>query len=78
MKATLSEETANIRIEGEVTGQIAIGHHIVQVIPIAGQSSTSRHRRSRSFSDGVPNRPITRMQTMCSWAPSCGGGESYE
>jgi hypothetical protein len=36
MKATLSEETADIRIEGEVTGQIAIGHDIVQVMADRG------------------------------------------
>ena len=61
MHATLSEESAEIRIEGEVTGQIAIGHHIVHVVADRGQSSRSRHRRSRSLSDGAPNRPITRM-----------------
>lgn len=64
MNATLSEETAGIRIEGEVTGQIAIGHRIVQVVADRGQSSTSRHRRSRSCPDGAPNRPITRMSDV--------------
>lgn len=61
MKATVSEETADVRIKGEVTGQIAIGHHIVQSRLIAGPSSTSRHRRSRSFPDGAPNRPFNRV-----------------
>lgn len=30
MSATLSEEIADIRIEGDVMGQIAIGDHIAQ------------------------------------------------
>jgi hypothetical protein len=36
MKATVSEETADIRIEGDLTGQIAIGHHIVQFMADRG------------------------------------------
>lgn len=61
MKAPVSEETADIRIEGEVPGQIASATTSSKSWPSAGQSSTSRHRRSGSFLDGAPNRPITRM-----------------
>jgi hypothetical protein len=59
MNATLSEETADIRIEGEVTGQIAIGLHIVH--SRRGQSSTSRHRREQIVPRRRAEPAITRM-----------------
>jgi hypothetical protein len=61
LKATLSEATVDIRIEGEVTGQIAIGDHIVQVTADCGAIVNVAPPQEEIVPDGAPNRPITRM-----------------
>jgi hypothetical protein len=67
MNATLSEETAEIRIEGEVTGQIAIGHHIVQVVADRGILNVAPPQEQIIPRRRAEPAPSLACQTMCSW-----------